>query len=271
MIIYSSVFKTLFVRRPIVSSILFSSFTQKMVLENLSSIEKAKMLAAYKAVDEHVTGNMVLGIGSGSTIVYAVNRIAEKVKKENLQILCVPTSFQSKLLIVDNNLSLRSLDECPVLDCIIDGADEVDSDLNLIKGGGACQTQEKILAYNSNKVIIIADYMKDSKRLGEKYKRGVPIEIIPFARVAIEKKISSLLGGALELRMGKMKAGPVVTDNGNFVLDWKFPDDKHYNWDKINTQIKMIPGVVETGLFVNMVDAVYFGLEDGSVKKVDSK
>ncbi|XP_073995944.1 ribose-5-phosphate isomerase [Rhodnius prolixus] len=251
-------------------SIFVRGITTKMSGECLNPIEIAKRKAAHQAVDEYVKGNMVLGIGSGSTIVFAVDRLAEKVIKENLQIVCVPTSFQAQMLIVKNNLVLRNLDECTELDCVIDGADEVDCKLTLIKGGGACQTQEKIIAYNSKKVVIIADYTKDSKQLGENYVKGVPIEIIPFARVAVEKKIVSLLGGSINLRMGKMKAGPVITDNGNFVLDWKFPEGIQ-DWEKVNTKIKMIPGVVETGLFVNMVDAVYFGQKDGSVKIVKSK
>ncbi|KFP07083.1 Ribose-5-phosphate isomerase, partial [Calypte anna] len=198
--------------------------------------------------------NQVLGIGSGSTIVHAVHRLAERVKQENLTIVCIPTSFQdfhAKFLLF------------PQLDVAIDGADEVDSDLNLIKGGGGCLTQEKIVAGYAKCFIVIADYRKKSKSLGEQWKKGIPIEVIPMAYVPVTRALTKNFGGAVELRMAVSKAGPVVTDNGNFILDWKF--DKVHEWSEVNTAIKMIPGVVETGLFINMAEVVYFGMEDGSV------
>lgn len=231
------------------------------------SLAEAKKLAAYTAVDDYVKDGMKLGIGSGSTIVFAVERIAQKVKKEGLKVVCIPTSFQAQQLIVESNLTLGNLEIFPQLDVAIDGADEVDSNLTLIKGGGGCQTQEKIVAASAAKFVVIADYTKDSKRLGEQYKKGIPIEVIPAAYVVVRNKIKEKYGGILELRMAKMKAGPVVTDNGNFILDWQFPDGID-NWSEVNLQIKLIPGVVETGLFVEMVERVYFGLSDGSVKIV---
>lgn len=105
------------------------------------SLESAKKTAAYKAVDEYVKNNTVLGIGSGSTVVYAVERLAERVRNEKLNIICVPTSFQARQLIVENGLVLGDLDRNPSLNCAIDGADEVDSNMNLIKGGGGCLLQ----------------------------------------------------------------------------------------------------------------------------------
>ena len=117
------------------------------------SVEDAKKKAAITAVDTHVKNHMILGIGSGSTVVYAVERLVEHVKKEKLQIICIPTSFQSYQLITNNNLTLGSLDNYPEIDLVIDGADEIDSNLNLIKGGGGCHVQEKIIASNSKKMI----------------------------------------------------------------------------------------------------------------------
>lgn len=105
------------------------------------SLESAKKTAAFKAVDEYVKDNTVLGIGSGSTVVYAVERLAERVRNEKLNIICVPTSFQARQLIVENGLVLGDLDRNPKLNCVIDGADEVDSNMNLIKGGGGCLLQ----------------------------------------------------------------------------------------------------------------------------------
>lgn len=229
----------------------------------MSKAEEAKKLAGRAAVENHVKNNQVLGIGSGSTIVHAVQRIAERVKQENLNLVCIPTSFQARQLILQYGLTLSDLDRHPEIDLAIDGADEVDADLNLIKGGGGCLTQEKIVAGNASRFIVIADFRKDSKNLGDQWHRGIPIEVIPMAYVPVSRTVTQKFGGVIELRMAVNKAGPVVTDNGNFILDWKF--DRVHKWSEVNTAIKMIPGVVDTGLFINMAERVYFGMQDGSV------
>ncbi|CAK9795103.1 Ribose-5-phosphate isomerase [Anthophora plagiata] len=232
----------------------------------MGPLEIAKKIAAYKAVDEYVKDNSVIGVGSGSTIIYAVHRLVERVKKENLNIVCVPTSFQARQLILNNHLTLGDLETYPKLDCAIDGADEVDSEMNLIKGGGGCLLQEKIVASCADELVIIADYTKQSQQLGEQYKKGIPIEVIPMAYKAIQKRIKDNYGGNIQVRMALAKAGPVITDNGNFILDWHFPQGLT-NWNKINIEISMIPGVVETGLFIKMAKKVFFGMPDGSVKE----
>lgn len=235
---------------------------------SMESLEKAKKLAAFTAVDDFVKDNTVIGIGSGSTIVYGVQRLAERVRSEGLSVLCVPTSFQARQLILENKLKLTDLESNPQLDLAIDGADEVNKDMVLIKGGGGCLAQEKIVASCAKEFVVIADYTKDSKNLGEQYKKGIPIEVLPIAFQPIKNKIKEILGGEAVLRMAKMKAGPVITDNGNFILDWHFPENVHDNWNAVNVKIKMIPGVVETGLFVDMARKVYFGMADGNVKTV---
>ncbi|KAK6638868.1 hypothetical protein RUM43_007137 [Polyplax serrata] len=240
----------------------------------MSMVENAKKLAAYTAVENHVKDNTVVGIGSGSTVVYAVEKLTQKIRNENLKIICIPTSFQAEQLITQNNLVLGSLSQQPKassIEVVIDGADEVDSDLTLIKGGGGCLLQEKIVASCSNEMIVIADFNKKSKKLGEQWKKGVPIEVVPLSYVPVMNKITTLFGGTAELRMAKMKAGPVVTDNGNFILDWKFPENEQYNWQSVSTTLKMIPGVVETGLFVNMAKKAYFGMSDGTVETLNYK
>ncbi|XP_006074798.1 ribose-5-phosphate isomerase [Bubalus kerabau] len=229
----------------------------------MSKAEEAKKLAGRAAVENHVRNNQVLGIGSGSTIVHAVQRIAERVKQENLKLVCIPTSFQARQLILQYGLTLSDLDRHPEIDLAIDGADEVDADLNLIKGGGGCLTQEKIVAGNASRFIVIADFRKDSKNLGDQWHKGIPIEVIPMAYVPVSRTVTQKFGGMIELRMAVNKAGPVVTDNGNFILDWKF--DRVHKWSEVNIAIKMIPGVVDTGLFINMAERVYFGMQDGSV------
>uniref|UniRef100_A0A8C0MHY2 ribose-5-phosphate isomerase n=1 Tax=Canis lupus familiaris TaxID=9615 RepID=A0A8C0MHY2_CANLF len=190
-------------------------------------------------------------------------REAERVKQENLNLVCIPTSFQARQLILQYGLTLSDLDRHPEIDLAIDGADEVDADLNLIKGGGGCLTQEKIVAGYASRFIVIADFRKDSKNLGDQWHKGIPIEVIPMAYVPVSRAVTQKFGGVIELRMAINKAGPVVTDNGNFILDWKF--DRVHKWSEVNTAIKMIPGVVDTGLFINMAERVYFGMQDGSV------
>ncbi|MGV9200185.1 MAG: ribose 5-phosphate isomerase A [Promethearchaeia archaeon] len=230
-------------------------------------IEKGKKNAAVKAVEDNVKPNMVLGIGSGSTVVYAVEKIAEMNRNRDLNLKCIPTSFQSHQLIVENRLELVNLDQYPKIDLDIDGADEIDKDLNLIKGGGGCLVQEKIIASNSKRLIIVADFRKHAQKLGEKWKKGVPIEVIPMAYVPLMRKLEKM-GGKPQLRMAKAKAGPLVTDNGNFILDVDFgiiesPPD-------LNKHLLQLPGIVDTGLFINMASQAYIGQKDGEVLLLQS-
>ncbi|CAD7012781.1 ribose-5-phosphate isomerase [Ceratitis capitata] len=239
-----------------------SSYTGKLNM----SLNEAKRIAAHRAVDEWVKTNTTVGIGSGSTVVFAVERLAERVRKEGLKIICVPTSFQARQLIVENDLTLGDLDRNPKLAVAIDGADEVDRNMVLIKGGGGCLLQEKIVASCAEKMVVIADYTKNSEYLGEQYRKGIPIEVVPMAYVPIKERIAARFGGELKLRMAVAKAGPCVTDNGNFILDWHFKESCDCDWAKVNGELLQIPGVVETGLFVNMATKAYFGMADGSVK-----
>ncbi|NHJ25617.1 MAG: ribose 5-phosphate isomerase A [Candidatus Lokiarchaeota archaeon] len=228
-------------------------------------IEMGKKNAAIKAVEDNVKKGMVLGIGSGSTIVYAVKEIGRINKAKNLNLKCIPTSFQSYQLIIDNKLELVSLDQYPEIDIDFDGADEVDLDLNLIKGGGGCHVQEKIIASNARKLIIIVDFRKKSRNLGENWRNGIPIEVIPMAYVAVMNKLKEI-GGSPILRMAQKKMGPVVSDNGNFIIDADFGIIK--NPSEINNLIKQIPGIVDTGLFIGMTSSVYIGQKDGSVEVI---
>lgn len=229
---------------------------------NENQIELGKKIAAERAVEENVKANMILGIGSGTTVVYAIQKLAQLA----LNVKCIPTSFQSYQLIVENNLELASLDQYPDIDLDIDGADEIDKDLNLIKGGGGCLVQEKIIAFNSKKFIIIADYRKQSTKLGENWRKGIPIEVIPMAYIPLLKKMEQL-GGNPQLRMAKAKTGPLVTDNSNFIIDVDFGIVD--NPTNLDMSLRVIPGVVETGLFLGMASKAYIGLKDGTISVIE--
>lgn len=225
-------------------------------------IEIGKKNAAIKAVEENIRKDMIVGIGSGSTVVYAVERLSEINKEKSMNLKCIPSSYQAYQLILQNGLELVSLEQFPEIDVDIDGADEIDEDLNLIKGGGGCLVQEKIIASNSKDLIIIADFRKNSERLGMKWKKGIPVEVIPMSYFPIMNKLEKMKGKP-SLRMAKAKSGPLITDNGNFIIDVDFGEIN--NPGELNMKLLKIPGVVDTGLFINMASKAYIGLEDGNV------
>jgi ribose 5-phosphate isomerase A len=227
-------------------------------------VEQSKKLCAYAAVDNNLKSNhKVIGIGSGSTVVYVAERIGQLQNKK--EFVCIPTGFQSKQLIIENGLQLGGLEEYPTIDIAFDGADEIDSQLNCIKGGGACLLQEKLVADSSNEFIIVADDRKNTGILGKGWKKGVPIEVIPNAYNKIIKELKTLNGNP-NVRPGTpAKAGPVITDNGNFIIDCDFGEIDVSKVNELNSKIKAMVGVVETGLFVNMAQKAYIGNADGSV------
>ncbi|KAL1239670.1 Ribose-5-phosphate isomerase [Trichinella pseudospiralis] len=244
----------------------FLSCYFKMSSATDDQIEEAKKIAAYTCVKNHVQSGQVIGVGTGSTVVYVAKCLGEMyLKKQLKQIVCIPTSYQARTLILQNGLPLGDLELYPVLDLCIDGADEVDENLNCIKGGGACLTQEKIVINSSKYFYVVADSRKISKKLGDNW-RHIPIEVVPMAYMPVRRTIEKTLGGTCNLRMAVRKAGPVVTDNANFVLDWIFPKtDKNMDWISIHNTIKLIVGVVETGLFIRLAQKAYFGKENGEV------
>ncbi|CAH2355687.1 ribose-5-phosphate isomerase [[Candida] railenensis] len=230
-----------------------------------SLVEQAKKAAAFKAVDENFPKSAkVVGVGSGSTVVYVAERLGQLPNKSSF--VCIPTGFQSKQLIIDNGLNLGSIEQFPNVDIAFDGADEVDSDLNLIKGGGACLFQEKLVAASANTFIVVADYRKQSPtKLGKNWTQGVPIEVVPNSYVSVTRQLKEKLGAkSINLRQGgSAKAGPVVTDNNNFLLDADFGEIQDPK--SLHSEIKLLVGVVETGLFTSIAKKVYFGEESGEV------
>ncbi|TFK60657.1 ribose-5-phosphate isomerase [Pluteus cervinus] len=246
----------------------------KTVEKALSAIESSKRLAAYTAVDHYVKPeHRVIGIGSGSTVPYVVERIVQQGVEANKDRVFIPTvlalsvsGFQSKELIVESRLNLGDVDQYPVIDVTLDGADEVDRSLNCIKGGGACHLREKVLAEAAKTFILVADYRKNVEYLGTNWQPGVPIEVVPFAYAKVLSNLHNSLGSPnASLRMAVKKAGPVVSDNGNFIIDAPFDQEKMKDPYPIMAQIKMLTGVVEVGLFCHMAEAAYFGNQDGTV------
>jgi len=210
-------------------------------------------MAAINAV-KHVEDGFIVGLGSGTTVTYAFQEIGKRMHEEKLDIYGVPTSYQAFLLAVQNSIPVTTLDEHHQLDIAIDGADQVDEKLNMIKGVGGALTREKIVASASKMNVIIVDETKLTKKLG--VNQPVPVEVLPFAMSTIAKKLC-ILGSESILREAEKKLGPVVTDNGNFILDVDF--GLIGNPKELNRTLKAIPGIVETGLFVGMADVVYVG------------
>lgn len=224
--------------------------------------EELKKLAGETAVD-YIEDGMIVGLGSGSTVEYALRKLGKKVR-DGLKIKGIPTSIHTQRIAKEEKIPLTKLDENPEIDITIDGADEVDSNLNLIKGGGGALTREKIIAFNSKKVIIVADDSKVVKRLGIDF--PLPVEVLKFGWESTKKTLEQL-ECTIERRM-IMEGEPFITDNGNYILDCDFvridePEQLHIN-------INNIPGVVENGLFIGLVDEVIVGGKQG-VLTLDKK
>src|SRR5512136_1077675 len=200
----------------------------------------AKRAAGYAAADM-VEDGMIVGLGTGSTVFYALERLSTRVS-EGLQIFGVPTSYQTARRAQEYSIPLTSFDADPVIDLAIDGADQVDCHLRLIKGRGAALTREKCVAAAALRFVVVVDEQKVVPGLSG----PVPVEVIPFAIRPVMNHLRSL-GCIPRLRDGIKKDGPVITDNGNFIVDCEFYEIAHP--DELEDTILRIPGVVESGLF----------------------
>ena len=220
-----------------------------------------KELVASTAVDTLINegkifSGMKIGLGTGSTAIPAVKHLAKRINDGTLKdIKAVVTSFGTQNLCEELNIPVYSMNDKVIgghLDLAIDGADEVDPDNNVIKGGGAALLREKIVAYNSTLFVVVADSTKIVDSLGTKF--PLPVEIVGEARVPVEKALDSI-GAECVLREGVRKCGPVITDNGNQILDilWKSPVNPAEMEDKINS----IVGVVENGFFTKNKPVVF--------------
>ncbi|RLI87586.1 MAG: ribose 5-phosphate isomerase A [Candidatus Altiarchaeales archaeon] len=202
-----------------------------------SHIEISKMAVGERAV-EFVRDGMILGLGTGTTVRYFIEKLAEKIKKESLEIIAIPTSIETEKMADNLEIPLSNLNEYPEVDLDIDGADEVDLNFNLIKGGGGAHTKEKIVAMASKEFIVIVDKTKTVDRIGN---TPVPIEVLSFSENFVRKEIQKL-GGIARLRED------FRTDNGNLILDVRF---NIINPEKLEGDINNIPGVIENGIFAN--------------------
>jgi ribose 5-phosphate isomerase A len=208
-----------------------------------------------KAAADRVQSGQVVGLGSGSTAAFAIQYIGERLQAGELQdIQGVPTSFQSEVLAREYGIPLVTLNEVERIHVAIDGADEVDPNKQLIKGGGAAHTREKLVDAQAELFVVIVDDSKLVDRLGTTFL--LPVEVLPSAIAPVTRALSAL-GGEPQLRMAVKKAGPVVTDQGNLVIDVKFAaiDDPK----TMEAAINNIPGVLENGLFVDVADVILVG------------
>lgn len=213
-----------------------------------------------KAAADRVQSGSIVGLGTGSTTAYAIQFLGERLKAGTLSdIKGIPTSFQASVLAKQYGIPLTTLDEVDGIDVAIDGADEVDPQKNLIKGGGAAHTREKIVDSLAKQFIVVVDSSKLVDRLGSTFL--LPVEVLPMAMTPVMRAIEGL-GGQPDLRMGVKKAGPVVTDEGNLVIDVKF--DRIDNPAELEKTLNNLPGVLENGLFVGVTDVVLVGeIKDG--------
>lgn len=208
-----------------------------------------------RAAAERVSSDSIVGLGTGSTTAFAIQYLGERLQSGELtNIKGVTTSFQAIVLARKYGIPVVSLDEVDRIDVAIDGADEVDPQKNLIKGGGAAHTQEKIVDSLAEQFIVVVDSGKLVNSLGSTFL--LPVEVIPMAVSPVMRAIEAL-GGQPTLRMGVKKAGPVVTDQGNLVIDVKF--DSIDDPAALESTLNNIPGVLENGLFVGVADVVLVG------------
>ncbi|QUY42099.1 ribose-5-phosphate isomerase RpiA [Acaryochloris sp. 'Moss Beach'] len=229
----------------------------------MSAVDPVKLMKQQvgKAAADRVQSGSVIGLGTGSTTAFAIQFLGDRIKSGELtDIKGIPTSFQASVLAKQYGIPLTTLDEVDRIHIGIDGADEVDPQKNLIKGGGAAHTREKVVDSLAEQFIVVVDQSKIVDKLGSTF--PVPVEVLPMAIAPVVKALEKL-GGKPELRMGIKKDGPVITDQGNMVLDVTFSAIP--NPPELEKIINNIPGVLENGIFVGMTDIVLIGeIKDGT-------
>ena len=235
----------------------------------MSDLQNQMKQAVAEAAVEQFRDGMIVGLGSGSTAALMIQGLGQRLASGQLKdIVGVTTSFQGEVLAAELGIPLRSLNAVDRIDLAIDGADEVDPAFQLIKGGGACHVQEKLVAARAERFVVVVDSTKLVKRLNLEFL--LPVEVLPGAWRQVQQQLSAMSGKA-ELRMAQRKAGPVVTDQGNLVLDVRF-EGGISDPVGLERRINNLPGVLENGLFVNLADEVLVGeVNDGvaGVRRLD--
>ena len=217
--------------------------------------ENQKKIAAEKATED-VRSGMIVGLGTGSTVYYALLKLGAMVR-EGLDIIGIPTSEGTEKIAFAQKIPLTTLATHPTIDLTIDGADEVDAHLNLIKGGGAALVREKIIANASKEILIVVDESKVSRVLGTTF--SLPVEIVRFGWEATQTEVNRICGKST-LRQNTSQ-DKLITDNGNYILDCHF--DGIPAPQAVEMQLNNIPGVVENGIFVNRADKIIIGTPSG--------
>ena len=221
----------------------------------MDSQTQMKQIVADAAIKE-VKSDMILGLGSGSTAALMIRSLADEIRSGKLKnITGVATSFQSEVLALELDIPLIDLASVSKIDLAIDGADEVDPGFQLIKGGGACHVREKLVASKAHQLLIVVDESKLVQNLNQSF--PLPLEVLPNAWKHVQDVISEMNGNST-LRMATKKAGPIVTDQGNLILDVLF-NNGIKNPRELEMSINNIPGVLENGLFVDLADRVLVG------------
>ena len=227
---------------------------------NTHGVSRAREVAG-RAAAEFVRDGMVVGLGTGSTVQFTLERLAERIRAEGLAVRGVPTSLDTERKARALGIPLVSLEQIEEIDLTIDGADEIDARFDMIKGGGGALLREKVVAVLSRREVIVVDRAKLVERLGVRF--ALPVEVVPFARAAVARRIAAL-GANWTIRMRDGKE-PDLTDNGNVILDCRFAGGVA-NAAVLERQLDEIPGVVESGLFVGLAHVLVIGDEQGRVE-----
>jgi ribose 5-phosphate isomerase A len=217
-----------------------------------------------EAVAAWVADGMVLGLGTGSTAAMAIRAVGSRLAEEGFRVVGIPTSFFAERLARECGIPLATLDSHPEIDLAFDGADEVDPNLDLIKGRGAAHTREKVVACAARRFVVLVDDGKLVDRLGTRF--PVPVEVVPMAVTPVMRRLAAM-GATCELRMGQQKDGPVVSDQGMWIVDARFPGIT--DAAGMGREISGIAGVVDHGIFVGLATDVLVGQADGQVRHLE--
>lgn len=220
--------------------------------------------AAGEAAAALVEDGMRVGLGTGSTTAYAIAALGRRVREESLNIVGTPTSFAAERQAREHGIPLATLDELDALELAFDGADEVDPQFRLIKGRGGAHTREKIVAALASRFVVLVDPSKLVAQLGTRM--PLPVEVVPMAVAPVSRALERL-GARPEVRMAKQKDGPVVSDQGFWIIDAHFEgiDDP----EGLDQTLQALPGVLDHGLFLDMATDVFIGEADGTVREME--